>query len=74
MCRYREHEVRPGSFKVKFERAAGVGQENVAAPQTSLLAAVDDPGFAREVHAGDVEVTLRPRDLPAPMHRAKSLA
>ena len=30
------------------------------------------PGFAREVHAGNVEVTFRQRDLATPMHSAKS--
>src|SRR5271169_1890990 len=74
MRRYREHEVLPGSFEVEFEQVAAVGQKHVAASQACLLTALDDPGFAREVHAGNMEVAFRQRDLATPMHSAKSVA
>ena len=45
---------------------AGVDKEHIAAPQRHLLIATNEQRFAAKVHAGHVQVPVRPRNLGFP--------
>jgi len=66
--------MRPGPFEAEREPTAGVGEKDIAAPQGYPLAAVADPGFAPQMHAGDVEMPACVRYLGASVRGAESLA